>query len=91
MHALDNKTDERMATRKQTGSYCVYFTYKMKGTDELIPQIITFGSEDQCKKHIEDYNRQTLPDNRCKLNVGKSSEVNAEIARLKTLYGTVEE
>jgi hypothetical protein len=86
-----DKTEEKQSKKKKTGSWCVYFTYKMKGAADAVPQIITYGSEDQCKKHIEDYNRQTLPDNRCQLKLGKSSDILAEITRLKEVYGSVDD
>lgn len=74
-------------SKRKSGAYCVYFTYK-KG-DDTIPQIITCGSEEQCRKHVEDYNRQTLELYRCKLYVAPSKEILDRIAELKKRYGFV--
>ncbi len=77
-----------MAKQQETGLYCVYFQYK-KGNDE-IPQIIYRGSEEQCKKYINDYNRQTLEHYRCELHCGSSKKTLERIAEFKKKYGTIE-
>jgi hypothetical protein len=77
-----------MAAKQETGLYCVYFQYR-KGTDE-IPQIIYRGSQDQCLKYIESYNRTSPEKYRCVLICGVYKEINARITDLKKKYGVVE-
>jgi hypothetical protein len=77
-----------MAKKQETGLYCVYFQYR-KGTDE-IPQIIYRGSQEQCLKFIEDYNRMTLEKYRCVLLCSQYKDINSRITDLKKKFGTVE-
>lgn len=87
----DSAAEPVKKKKRPTGAYCVYFTYKLKGKPDDIPQVILVGSEEQCLKHIEDYKRQTLERYRCKLYVGKANEIYGRIAELKELYGSVQE
>lgn len=78
-----------MATKQETGLYCVYFQYR-KGT-EHIPQIIYRGSQDQCLKYIDSYNRMSPEKYRCVLLSGEYKEINSRITELKKKFGVVEE
>lgn len=71
---------------KTNGSFCVYFEYTI-GTDK-VPQIVYSGSEEQCRRHVAEYNRQTPELYRCKLHIGDSKSTCERIEQLKNKYGT---
>ena len=73
---------------KDSGMYCVYFQYR-KGTDD-VPQIIYRGSQDQCLKYIESYNRMSPEKYRCVLLAGEYKTINARIIELKKKFGVTD-